>query len=211
MRQIAPTRYPRICYEKLLALYRADNTNTFNWFAQVKIMIEPSGFSESWINTNKCLSESDIKNILIGYKSFWLNSDKTSLRQSSALQILPQLPLTLDTSTYLRLLVPLRNLRIFSQIRFLNNFNSRIICKETRKFCPDDYCPYCSLPEQENFFHFLCVCRIYDELKSRYFGRSSIPLDYWLEILNCDSSGLLIKFTNYINAAFSLRQNFNSF
>ena len=150
------TRYPRIFFEKLQGSYRANDTNSFNWYAQIGSIFDQCGLAELWTSQEGIFSDNDIHEILSKYKKFWFNSDADDMYQSTSLQILPYYSPSPEPRPYFSAHIPLRHLYIFIQIRFLNRYNARIICKDIYKFFSfDDYCLYCSLPEQENIIHFL--------------------------------------------------------
>ena len=108
-------------------------------------------------------------------KNHLLLMDRTSCLNSTSLSILPMLVSDnnekgLNSNYYLNSTIPLHLKKISTQIRFLNNFCTRIIIKN-KKFNEKEflynYCEYCS--EENNIIHALIYCNRFTNQRNKLF------------------------------------------
>ena len=201
------SRYPKICFVKLRTMALTNQTTSGNWFAQINDLISACPASHLWSHSENSLSQDHINTMFTQYRQICFVSDSNRLRQSTSLQILATILPTADTTPYLLLRLPLHDIRVLAQLRFLNNFNPRIITDKICKFNYDEKCRCCTI-EVESLSHFLHSCDIYRDLRQKLFNDPEPPLDFWTSILTDYTQKSAKKLVRYVRAALSLREKF---
>ena len=200
-------RYPKLCFVKFRSMALADQSITDNWFTHINTIITSCPAAHFWTDSGESLSLVHLNTILFQFKQLCYDTDTNSLHQSTSLQMLSTTFPTIEPSPYLLLHLPLHSTRILAQLRFINNFNPRIITDKVCKFDYTENCR-CCFSEEEDLTHFLCTCTVYSELRQKYFGSPQPSPAFWSNCLSNLTRHTAEKLVRYVRAALTLRENF---
>ncbi|XP_043480334.1 uncharacterized protein LOC122510015 [Leptopilina heterotoma] len=203
------TRYPKLCFLKLIKLARKNPKNKLNWFNQLKFsFFEPCGLLEYWNGINSETSSLNERAILDKFELFLRNRDEDRLNHSRSLLILSSLPHKAVAQSYLLLRMLIFYKRILSQIRLINQhvcritFNRKIIT-----FHSDSLCKLCRT-DYESLYHLIFYCPACRHLFagiSYQIGNDLSTEEQFLKVLYSENRGKLKILVNTLVKVFEAK------
>ena len=164
-------RFPKICFDKLRLLSKANDTINinYNWFDQVSLpFFEKIDRSEVWRNPPLEVLISEKQKLFNRYFELLQKQDSTEMMDSTALLLYPVLKSFGGDSDYLNLKIAFYYKKIIAQLRLLNKYNPRIITKnKIFRLKNNNFCHQCSA--DNNIFHSITDCVLYYNVRNKLF------------------------------------------
>lgn len=184
---------------------KSNNTaQKYNWCLQVEKKFEFIGEKVVW---NAEFIKNNKARLIKTYNNFLRAEDINSLSNSRSLQLFPDLTLREGPQNYLKLKLPLFFIKIFAQIRLINNYNTRIIFKsKVYKFDMKYCCGYRELKRRE-LYHLLIECDLHNIIRKMYISLSeeqSVIINTWLDLLNFPDENNVQAIVFYVKTALKI-------
>lgn len=182
----------------------------YNWALQVKNFFVVIGEEEAWNNLTLNSLRENKKKILSKFEQLLFGKDAQRIQASSSLKIHPQLPLYKGPQPYLRSKINLSYLKVVSQIRLLNEFNSRIIIKgKSYKIPKDELCKCVERKPVSNLYHMFIVCDCLNDIRKQYIAEpcvENLGRETWIKLISVSDPTAIRRNFNFITEV--LRTNF---
>ena len=158
-------RYPKQCY---LMLKRLDECNRITWATKVRLLLCRYGFGYVWLSQGVGDTYSFIRIFKERLKDNLLQEWYSDVNESSKTYYYKSFKCILEMETYLSLDIPTKFIKQFSKFRC----SAHNLLVERGRHIGIPYqqriCPFCSLNEIEDEYHFVFICPLYSEIRLRY-------------------------------------------
>src|SRR5665811_352879 len=158
-------RVHKKCFNDLLRIdkdnsYNDKTKNLYNWCSQLRKLIDHCGFSFVWQSQSIDVINKHKNEMLERFKDILRQNDLVEAQMSSYNSVFHLVKCTPFTAKYLKHKVSLDVVRVICQARAKGNvFRIKGIKYELADV---QVCSLCNLHENEDFFHFLTRCKIYE-------------------------------------------------
>lgn len=202
--EMTDERYPKICFLRLAALFKANRVKNYkyNWVTLIcDTFFKPIGKERFLADPNVSILINEQHNLIEAFARYWYEKDVASARNSSSLIIYPEIELCESTQKYLLLNLDVKELGVVAQVRLLNRYANRIIVKGNQfSVSLTDYCYECAV--SNSLVHKITKCPRYIDVRS-YLQLSStedksIELFFILENPSYKDIKKLIKLIKHI-------------
>lgn len=165
------SRWPKMCYKRLRQLENNPcNKIKFNWTTQLKQTLSELNLGRIWEEQNPLLIKREIKNIIRKHEEITRIEDKNRIQLSSYNPRYKYIKSSQGIENYLTMKLNMDIVRVISQLRMMGtNFIRLIIKGYNYKWNPNITCMVCNLQKNEDLYHVLIICPIYDHIRKQFF------------------------------------------
>ena len=188
------------------------NGKKLNWVIQVKQLLEKYGFNYVWINPFSINCNEFLSLFKQRIHDVYITEWRSLLFKSSRLYMYKEIKMEFSLEFYLKEIKDKAYRNVLSQFRCV----SHNLAIETGRHGPVNVersrrlCKYCNLQDIEDEYHFLLICPLYRELRSKY-----IDSYYWkspsmykcISLLKMEKLSVLKNVAQYLLNAFELRKS----
>lgn len=174
---MADDRYPKACLNQLIYYdSRAINIKKFNWFTQIKNIINRVDLTNIGDFPTCLKNKGAIKEILGKFRNYFFEQDIKSLQESkysNTLFLINNNP-TFTIAPYLELQLTQNRLNVVSQLRLSGKYIIKITVSGISHIInPQNVCTICNLIEPEDLPHILFKCPMYNFVRPSIFNIQS--------------------------------------
>ena len=194
-------------YAKLLDAIQND-PNSSNWLSHIKSILDRSGFHEVWLYRASVNIKQFIPTLRQRLRDIFINEWREGIMLHSSLFLYREFKTTFELATYFQKVESPKLRKFLSKIR-LSSHNLNIEEGRYRNEArPQRICNLCDKRDIEDEFHFIIVCPIYSNIRSKFikkyfFQRPS--MFKFIELMQSNNVNVLRKLAKYIIQAFELR------
>ena len=206
--RMPPSRNPRAVYDMLLNL---DEAGRITWVTFIKLLLRRYGFGVVWLEQGVGYEEEFLCIFEQRLKDCCMQEWQSDVLKNSKLCTYSLFKTHFCLESYVSLDLPRCFIRSFTKLRCSNH---TLMIEVGRHMAVDRMyriCSYCiSLNERfvEDEYHFVCICKKYELLRSRF-----LPIWYWeypnidkfILLMNTKQKALLVNLVKYVYNAFRVR------
>ena len=200
-------RYPKQCYLMLKGL---DDCNRITWATRVRNLLSRYGFGYVWVAQGVGDMDSFITIFKGTLKDNLLQEWYSDINESSKAYHYKNFKCILEAETYLSLDMSSKYIRTFSKFRC----SAHHLFVETGQHTGIPYqqriCPFCTLHEIEDEYHFVFICPLYADLRVLYFPEKYTycrpSLDIFYEMMKSKNGYIICHVVKYVFYALIKRE-----